>query len=103
MSDSGHGSPRPRLPPTIRPRTPWTRPSSATASASRSSSSSRHRRLDSMPPRSGPAVRGVLTVLLEGGQRDVGELVGVVHAAVGDLDLDLSGVEVAQLDEGPDR
>src|SRR4029453_6042050 len=51
----------------------------------------------------GPAVGGALAVLLEGGQLDVGELVGVVDAAVGDLDLDLSGVEVAQLEQGPDR
>src|SRR4029450_12628993 len=51
----------------------------------------------------GPAVGGALGVLLEDGQLDVGELVGVVDAAVGDLDLDLSGVEGAQLDKGPDR
>src|SRR4029453_19619262 len=53
--------------------------------------------------REGPAGGGALAVLLEGGQLDLGEVVGVVDPAVGDLDLDLAGVEVAQLDERPDR
>src|SRR4029453_5816579 len=51
-------------------------------------------------PLEGPAVVGALAVLLEGGQLEGGQRVGVVDPAVGDLDLDLAGVEVAQLDEG---
>ena len=47
------------------------------------------------PRLEGPAVGGALAVLLEGGQLDLGEVVGVVDPAVGDLDLDLAGVEVA--------
>src|SRR5215216_761581 len=141
MSDSGHGWPRPMLPQTISPRTPGTAPRSATASASRWSSSSRQRPPGSMPSWSGPgdqaelgggdqadvagddpdgvaegagggqgdlalerpAVGGALADLLEGGQLDLGELVGVVDPPVGDLDLDLARVEVAQLHKGPDR